>query len=166
MARIVCAPKALREPELEVSSIYSCSISKVINGLLAIYQELTQSETQPMFRCHYSDGVSPQLTWNLSDPHSSRIHDSTSNTFYPHYETGTVTYKSINNFKKEISRLGLNLAPSLTSNSVVLDNACIPGFVAAEIESLLSAGARPKIHALDFVPTMIMTRKQKAEAKG
>ncbi|KAK3172611.1 hypothetical protein OEA41_005935 [Lepraria neglecta] len=69
-------------------------------------------------------------------------------------------------FKKEISRLGLRLAPPLASNSVVLDNACIPGFVTGEIESLLSAGARSKIHAVDFAPAMITTLKPKAEAEG
>ena len=104
------------------------------------------------------------FTTTLSSPSMSERF--ASNTFYPHYETGTATYKSVNSFKKEISRLGLKLAPTLTSNSVVLDNACIPGFVTGEIESLFSAGASPKIHAVDFAPAMITTLKQKTEAEG
>jgi ubiquinone/menaquinone biosynthesis C-methylase UbiE len=75
--------------------------------------------------------------------------------FAPSYESSSATMK-------DIARHLLTLCPSLTPQSVVLDNACGPGIVTGEILSLPAARLPAALHAADFSPKMIDMLRAKA----
>jgi ubiquinone/menaquinone biosynthesis C-methylase UbiE len=75
--------------------------------------------------------------------------------FAPSYESSSATLKYI-------ARHLVTLCPSLTLQSVVLDNACGPGIVTGEILDLPAARVPAALHAADFSPKMIEMLRAKA----
>ncbi len=81
-----------------------------------------------------------------------------------HFEKVASTYEHTSTVMKEIAGELLNLSPTLTSDSVVLDNAAGPGIVTGEILQLpqFKEGNHPIIHATDISPAMIRALEARA----
>lgn len=73
------------------------------------------------------------------------------------YESGT------GGATRKIARECVNMAPNLTSESVVHDNACGPAIVTSVI---MSKNIRPIIHATDFSSGMVGVAKEISQANG
>lgn len=81
-----------------------------------------------------------------------------------HFEKVASTYEHTSAVMKEIAGQLLNLSPTLTSDSVVLDNAAGPGIVTGEVLRLpqFKEGNYPTIHATDNSPAMIRALEARA----
>ncbi|KAJ0426684.1 S-adenosyl-L-methionine-dependent methyltransferase [Aspergillus carlsbadensis] len=67
---------------------------------------------------------------------------------------------------REAAKFLLTLGPKVDSSSVILDNACGTGIVTEEILEQFSNGAKLKIFAADFAPSMVANFEAKAKSQG
>ncbi|RYP23992.1 hypothetical protein DL767_008697 [Monosporascus sp. MG133] len=74
-----------------------------------------------------------------------------------HFDQNAASYEaSTGGCTKELAQHVLGLWPEIDADSVILDNACGTGIVAAEIiQRLASRGIKPTLHLVDGAPNMV-----------
>jgi hypothetical protein len=63
------------------------------------------------------------------------------------------TYEDSVPFTKDIAQAVIKRMPPITSDSIILDNACGPGIVSGQITKSLPSNTTPQFFAADLSPT-------------